>query len=1497
MLTGKVPFEGRDIPTLIHKHIAEKPVNPSQIKREVDPALDKIVMKMLSKDPEDRYQSELGIITDLKKYLDWRRKGIKGVDFEIGKSDRLRELTYRTHLIGRDEELEKLKVWINNLRECKGKVIFISGKAGSGKTRLVNELRRYAYTRNILFISGKCYRAPVKEPYYVLREALEEYIERIKRLPYALRIEKINKMRQILGQLGKEIEKITSKIVEILGEQPPLVKLEPQKEKIRFLVTVSNFLTKIADKNSPLIIFLDDLQWVDEASLEIIKEVAEKIENSSLLLIGAYREEEVSIDRGIGRVIKELEKKIEIGRLKLENLNEEQTRKVISGILQEEEGKIKELAFQIYLHTGGNPFFIVELLHTLIDKGTVYYHQGHYLYKIEDIKKLDLPANVVDLLILRIERLSEITIKVLSYAATLGKKFYLEDLIKILKFMDKEEIVRAVKEGEREQILTHSYALREEILFIHDRVREAFYKKLPQEERIQLNQKIAQSIEKQNRDNLDKVIFELAYHYWEGKVEDKALEYSYKAAKRAQNDFAYQEAIDFYLKVKKILEKKNRQATWQYRDTLENLGEVYRLRGKFDDSFDALYSCLKLIKDEEKLYKAKIYSKIGDTLFEKGEVEEAIQWYIKGLKILKVRVPSSKIGVILKMLKEFIVQIFHMYFPIIFVSQQYKPDPLKILISRIYSQLGRCYYFSDMNKAFHASLSSLNLAEKIGPSRELASAYYYIACMWTVFPWFTRTFRDIYKSITVAKSIQDKLAEGSAYAYMVYVSWVANRLELGLEYAQKSISLLRELGEYWNLGVAFTFRTAINMSIGDFKKTLYECEEHLTSALEVKLSQSIGWALFLRGLTLSFIGKVDEKVIEDLKQAYKLMEETRDFPNVMYTLAILSFAYLRRNKYKEAIETIEKAIDMFPAYHNKVPWVYALFSIGAQIYYEFLKNNPHLSKRERDYYLRRMYYFCKQALRWLGVYKHWSGWELRVYANYFYLRNKRRKAVKILKKAIKSSQKYGHKYQMGMCYYDLGSYLLEEEITKEEGRRYLEQARQIFKECTAELDLYRTEKLLGIKKEDEGKVETTTLTLAERSRELSLLEVSHLISSILDLEPLLKKILEISIKITGAERGFLLLYNEKTGKLELELASVEEYTDKKIDFGRLKISPRIISFVEERRKGVMYPSVTKEAQMIEEAETVKFYGIKSVICAPLIRKDKLLGMIYLDSSLAKGVFDMKDMETLQTISVQAAISIENARLFKTSQEKIRLEQEMNTARQIQKSLLPQKGVKIGDVEIEGLMLPALEVAGDYYDFIEYGVNKVGVVVADVSGKGLDSGMVMSMVKSTLMPLTTQELSPKEIVIRLNKFLCKQLKQQKFVSLIYGEYDVDSNVFRWAGAGQEYLIIYKGEGEEPEVIKAGGVVLGMFEDIDENIVEREIKVGEKEKIILYTDGVTEAGNLEGVMYGLNRFLDIIKKAPEMKVKEFLGYIKNHIEGYIQNVPQYDDITVVVLERQN
>ena len=301
------------------------------------------------------------------------------------------------------------------------------------------------------------------------------------------------------------------------------------------------------------------------------------------------------------------------------------------------------------------------------------------------------------------------------------------------------------------------------------------------------------------------------------------------------------------------------------------------------------------------------------------------------------------------------------------------------------------------------------------------------------------------------------------------------------------------------------------------------------------------------------------------------------------------------------------------------------------------------------------------------------------------------------------------------------------------------------------------------------------------------------------------------------------------------------------------------------------------------------------VLVPLTMEDKLIGILALGRKRSLRIYTKQDIEILNTLGKELGTSMYNALHHEDIVEKERLAEEMKLGREIQMNLLPREFPQISGLTVQGLMQPAKEIGGDYYDFITLPQkDHLAVVIGDVSGKGVAAGLLMAMAKTAIHTLSQEQSSPREILLRTNSILNQHIGGQKFMTLLYLMWQADTRTFTYSSAGHEHILLYRNQSQSLETIQSGGFMLGMIEDIDRFLEEKQISINPQDKILLYTDGVTEAENQDRDRFGLERLKETFVKHSSKPASELIQAIKDEVYAFIGTHPQYDDITLVVME---
>ncbi len=294
LITGQKPFTTNNMLEIIHSHIAKTPIAPHSVNPEIPRSISAIIMKLMAKDLEQRYQSAAGIIHDLRTCLEsLRESGVVG-DFEVGKNDISNKFQMPQNLYGRDREREKLNLTYEQVAEGGSHILLVGGYAGVGKTSIIQEIYRPVAEHGGLFASGKAEQLQINTPYFVFTQVAKELIRILLQESDLMLEQWQGRFLKALNNNGQLIMDLVPELVSIIGTQPKVEELEPSENRNRFLNTFGNFFKVFAQKKHPLTIFLDDLQWCDQSSVELIKYLLSFEDMNSFIVVGCYRENEVT---------------------------------------------------------------------------------------------------------------------------------------------------------------------------------------------------------------------------------------------------------------------------------------------------------------------------------------------------------------------------------------------------------------------------------------------------------------------------------------------------------------------------------------------------------------------------------------------------------------------------------------------------------------------------------------------------------------------------------------------------------------------------------------------------------------------------------------------------------------------------------------------------------------------------------------------------------------------------------------------------------------------------------------------------------------------------------------------------------------------------------------------------------------------------------------------------------------------------------------------------
>ncbi len=382
-------------------------------------------------------------------------------------------------------------------------------------------------------------------------------------------------------------------------------------------------------------------------------------------------------------------------------------------------------------------------------------------------------------------------------------------------------------------------------------------------------------------------------------------------------------------------------------------------------------------------------------------------------------------------------------------------------------------------------------------------------------------------------------------------------------------------------------------------------------------------------------------------------------------------------------------------------------------------------------------------------------------------------------------------------------------------------------------------------------------------------------------------IMDLVFEAISAERGFLMLLEGEDQQMVHK--AVRDLT--RSSGGAISLSRSIARAVIDKRQSIL----TRDAQSDERfkmRESVVLQGIRSAMCVPLWNNKEVIGLVYVDAVTTPTPFSAEDLRLLTLLANIAAVKLENARLLEEAIEMEKIEKELEQAADIQKRLLPGAAPRVEGYRLSGRADACRAVGGDYFDYILGSGDRVGLAIGDVSGKGMAAALLMASVQAVFRTLAESETTPATLISALNKQLIRSANPNKFVSFFYGELDRAAGSLRYVNAGHNPPILLRASGEV-ETLGACGVVLGIFAEAA--FEERTVELAPGDLLALYSDGVTEAQTAEGEMYGEERLVTVLKKHREGEAAAIERAVFEDLRAYAGQAPQYDDATLVVLQR--
>jgi predicted ATPase/signal transduction histidine kinase/CheY-like chemotaxis protein len=1184
LFTGRLPFEADDAMELVHCHLAKQPVFPDDLPL----MLSKIIMKLMAKTAEERYQSAWGIKADLEQVFN-------NPDdfFELGRFDISERFQISQKLYGRENEIKILVDSFEKVSQGDKQMMLIAGYSGIGKSVLIKEL--YKLNKQGYFISGKFDQFKRNIPYSALVSTFSDLVKQLLMETDAQLEQWKQKLLTALGPNGNVILEVIPDVQAIIGEQPAVPRLNGAQSLNRFNLVFQNFI-RVFD---PLIIFLDDLQWIDSASLTLLEVIMRDKENSGLFLIGAYRDNEVSAIHPLMMTVE----KLKFSQINLKPLQFEHVNQLIADSLNTIEViSLTELLMQ---KTGGNPFFVNQFLSTLYQEHLLNFDSG-WKWDIEQIEAMNITDNVVDLMIAKLKKLPKKTQEVLPLAAAIGNHFDLS----ILPIITIDSLLPAIEEGLINEI-------NREFIFSHDKVQQAAYALIDENKKQEVHLQIARLLltTEEVEENIFDIIghFNISLNLINNQTEKNLIaQLNLKAAQKAKQANAYSAMLKYVRAGLECLETNSWQT--QYDLTLSlyvEAGEAEYLNFNYKEAESV--SNIVLEQAHSVLDKVKVYETQIQYYAAQNQFNTALDIGIPILEMLGVPLsnvpPPNNINI------QDIYQLPQI------------TDPYKCAALRIAMNLFNPALIAKPELFPSITFTMVNLCVKEGNSCQ--AAFVYVAYGMLLCGGFKK-IEEGYEFGKLALNILEKFddigddVKGKVYSY--YYGFIAHwkqHVSETIEPLRKTVQISLDMGSIEDACyAAITCSSNIFLMGKNLDEVSFKNNEYIKLINKLQQQFHLHYLSLWTQLALNLSDETTEK--QSLEG--ELFNEIEMLPILQQTNNLISLycLYLAKAILSYLFKDSSNAIDNARKAIKYEQYMSALLDISSHNFYyslALLADNEIKHLPTVDANQKKMQMWAIHApMNFQHKYDLIEAEKARILGETL-------AAMSLYEQAIKGARNNGYIQDEALAYELSAEFYLARDMDKF-AKTYLVEAHYLYQQWGAMAKVKHLEQKypefiitkVEIQKNLTNKNAGNLLDLS------SIMKASQTLSEEIVFNRLLKKMMQIVIENAGAETGCLLLPKQDQWFIQSSKQSIP------IEDSELPLD--LINYV------------------IRTQEHIVKQSPKSILCLPLLNQNNLTGILYLENQLIEDAFTSERLEVLTMLSSQLAISIENSLLYDNLEHKV-----------------------------------------------------------------------------------------------------------------------------------------------------------------------------------------------------------------------------------------------------
>jgi predicted ATPase/signal transduction histidine kinase len=1272
MLTGTRPFSAADPMEWAHAHIARQPVPPSERVAYVPEQLSAVVLKLLSKTAESRYQSAAGLEADLQVCLaSWETDRRIG-SFRLGAKDISERFLVPDKLYGRDEELRQLQAAFDRVVDSgRPELVLVSGYSGIGKSSVVTEVCKHLVSRQAIFATGKFDQYKRDIPYATVAQALQSIISQILSKSDAEVAGWKRELQEAVGPNGQLIIKLIPELELIIGGQPTVSDLAPQEAQARFQMVFRRFLAAFANPEHPLALFLDDLQWVDNETLELVEHLILEAEIHHVLLIGAYRDNEIGLSHPLRRMLATMrDREVNVREIVLNPLEFADVFKLATDSLHctgESAGSLAELVYQ---KTGGNPFFVIQFFTDLAEEGLLWFDSASiaWTWDLSRIQAKEYTDNLGEFMAGKLHRLSQRTQEALGQFSCLGNTAELVVLTRIREETEKE-LHASLSEAVRAGLVVRTengYA------FLHDRVREAAYALIPESSRPAAHLRIGRlMLSGTAPGEAEEEIFETVnqLNRGSGLVEssnerERIAELNLIAGKRAKAATAYVSALTYLVAGRALLDEQS----WEQRYSLIFRLEVERaecefLAGHYSTAEETLLMLSqKAVGLVDRAAVVRVQIDLYASLDQSHRAVEAGFEYLKSAGVVWSPHPSD--AEVRQEYERIWLQLGDRTIESLADLPAMTSPECRATLD-VLTALEEPAYFTDQNLRCLVVARMVNLSLENGNSD--GSCVAYVQLGWFVGPRFgdyQAAFRFGKLGLDlVEKHGLERFRARVSQCFGYFISPWSRHLRNSVELLRRSLVTAQQAGDLKYAVYGCDRLTTVLLAAGE---PLAEIQRQAESAIEFARKAKFGYVVdiivgqlrfirTLRGMTPSLASFNDAEFDEDLFEQRMEANPHSVFAVGWYWIRKLR-ARFYAGDYSSALAAAAKAKPLL------LPGIQH-FEVAEYLFYAALTHAAayNLASIEEKIRQQEALTAAYQQILILAENcpENFGNCAALVRAEIARIEGHELDAERLYEEAIESARANNFVQNEAIAHETAARFYAGRGLPTV-ARAYLQNAKLLYWRWGALGKVKHLEFSYPGLRESHRQSES----LLEQVDVQALATASQAVSSELELPKLVETLLEIALKDAGAQRGVLLLVRDQ--ELQIEAEAITGADSVLVSFRQapptpLELPDSLLRYVTRTHESIIIDDASAPNQFSPD-EYIRKQQARSVLCLPLVKQASLKGVLYLENNLASHVFTPDRISVLKVLVSQASISLDHARLVteltKEITERKRAEEEL-----------------------------------------------------------------------------------------------------------------------------------------------------------------------------------------------------------------------------------------------